>query len=108
MTSDSVRRSLEKPLSGYRVGGGAQEGLVGGVPASQGVEVDAVGGEVDLCADQAMDPGRCNQVGVAEQLNLAAVVGAPEKDHAALQGVLEIEGPVRREPAPGRSRFKAG
>ena len=57
MASDSIRGSLHKPFSGHRVRDGAQEDLVGGVSASQGVEVDAVGGQVHLCTDQAMDPG---------------------------------------------------
>src|SRR5262245_5792776 len=108
MASDSNTRSLDKGFVGDPVRRGMQQGLLAGIPAAEGMEGDPTCGQVELRTDQAMDPGRRDRIGPAQDVRLPVVVGSTEKDHAALQGALQVQGPADRERPAGRRRGAAG
>ena len=59
--------------------------LVGGLPAAQRIEANALLGEVNFAADQAMSPARADFKGLTEQIGSAAFVGAAQEDHRAFE-----------------------
>ena len=62
---------------------GGESRLGGRIFAPEGRKMDGVVLEVDLCAHQAMLPGRLNQIGAAEHNGLAVFVGAAQIDERA-------------------------
>lgn len=78
--------------------------LVGGIASPESVETDALPGEIDFCADQAMGPIGVYWEDVSQETDLAFGVGATQQDDASFGECLEVEFPVLGErPARGRS-----
>jgi hypothetical protein len=65
------------------VGDLSEQGLKRGFAASEGVEADGVGVEIDLAADKAVRPERVDGESMAEQADLTVIVGASEEDDLA-------------------------
>ena len=77
-----------------------QEGLVGRIASSQGVEADSSGDEIDLDSDEPMNPVPVDGERVAEQAGLSPVVGTAYVDQGSLWMFLQIQPPVFRERSP--------
>jgi hypothetical protein len=74
--------------------------LVVWLSSSEGVEADGVGVEVELAADESVRPELVDGEGVAEQADLAAIVGASEEDNLAYGMSLKVLAPRLREGLP--------
>ncbi len=90
MARDSNSRSLLKPPAGQRVGDLAQLRLMLRLAASQGEEADLVRIEIDLGSDQAVRPQRFDLEVMAQQLDAALRVGAPQEDEPTLRPGLQV------------------
>ena len=101
MARDGIRGSLIEALVRMAVGDGLEERLVAGFASPQRVEVEPLGGEVELRANEPMDPRRGDQIGTSQHLGFSPIVGATKKDHPALRPALQIDD-------PGRDKWPAG
>ena len=86
----------------------AKERLLGWFTPAQGMETDALMGEVDLATYQAMQPMRGNAKGPTKQSDIAVLVAAAQEDHGPGQRGAQVECEARRRATPQRSCLAAG
>ncbi len=70
-----------------------QQGLIGGITASQGEALNALLVELDLAAHQSVRPLRIDGNAMAEQADMAVVIGAPKIDETAGQWGIKVKLP---------------
>jgi hypothetical protein len=78
----------------------SEQGLVLWLSSSEGVEADDVGVEVELAADEAVRPEWVDGEGVAEQADLATIVGSSEENNFPCGMSLKVLPPRLREGLP--------
>ena len=90
--------SAGKPFLFWFIVDLVEQGLDIGLEAPQGKEVDGLGIQIDLTADQAMSPGRLNVEAMAQKTDLALFVGTADVDYAStVQGRSVIPAPLSWE-----------
>jgi hypothetical protein len=77
----------------------SQQGLISGIAAPQGEALDAFTIEMNLATDQPVRPQWIDRDTVAEQVDMALLIGTTQVDQASSQRCIEIE-----PPAPGNGR----
>jgi hypothetical protein len=97
MSTVSDCRSALEGFSRELVRDLGEQGLVLGLTSSEGVEADGVGVEVNHAADEAVRPERIDGEGVAEQADVATIVGSSEEDDLASGMSLWVLPPGLRE-----------
>ncbi len=85
-----------------------QEGLPLRLPASERVEPDGVGVQIDLRPDEAVAPGRVHGESMPQEGEGPIVGRAAQEDEAALRVHSGVEDPPGGERATGRSSLDAG
>jgi hypothetical protein len=78
----------------------SEQGLVLWLSSSEGVETDGVGVEVELATDEAVRPELVDGEGVAEQADLATIIGSSEEDDLACGMSLKVLPPRLGEGLP--------
>src|SRR5437870_5005497 len=73
--------------------------------ATQSVEANAMGFEVDLATHQSMQPQRAGLKGPAKQMDVASIVAAAQEDKGAIEPGVQIEPEMVRERSPIGSLF---
>jgi hypothetical protein len=90
------------------VGHLVQERLIHWLAASQGEEADGIVVQVDLRANEAMQPMSIDVERMTENTGPPPVVGAPQEDDRSLRNSLQIQTPTFGKGATTWRGFDAG
>lgn len=93
MSSSRIWRQVNKSSFGKAVFYRSQQWLFRGVSSSERVERNEAGIEIDFSSDQAMRPVSVHKEGVAQEVHLTGLAGAPQVNDPAARMRLEVELP---------------
>lgn len=107
MTSDRGSRSLLESPCREGVWHRPQQRLTRRLATPQSVKTDRVGIQIDVGADQAMQPVLVDEKGSAQQRDPSAGIGAAKKDDHSGGGLLEVQSPPSGKASSWKCRVDA-